>query len=211
MTSAFASGGTAPIPADTVAVVLAAGGGTRFRQSAAARDLPVSHKLLAPLRGSTVFECALSNVCEAGFATVLVISGAAALPLARLPQQVEMVHNPRWAEGQATSLGLALDTLASRPHITKVVVGLGDQPFIPAQTWRAVALAAPDARIVIATYDGHRRNPVRIDRSLWDLTPREGDEGARSLFRGNEALITELACQGDPADIDTAEDLLRWS
>lgn len=200
-----------PPPADTAAVLLAAGGGSRFTASASARDLPVTHKLLAPLRGRTVFQCALSNVLDAGFLSVLVISGAAKLPLNGLPSHVEVVYNERWADGQATSLALAIDTVRERVKIHRIVIGLGDQPFIPAETWSAVASENPDAPILVATYDGRRRNPVRLDRSVWELVPREGDEGARPLLRSHARLVTELACQGDPADIDTAEDLLRWS
>jgi molybdenum cofactor cytidylyltransferase len=198
-------------PADTVAVLLAAGGGTRFASSAVARSLPVTHKLLAPLKGRTVFQCALSNVLDAGFASVLVVSGAASLPLVGLPSTVEVVHNARWADGQATSLALAIDTVRDRAEVRRIVVGLGDQPFIPAETWASIASQHPDVPILVATYEGKRRNPVRLDRTVWELVPRDGDEGARPLFRSHAHLVTELACQGDPADIDTAEDLLRWS
>ncbi len=202
--------GTIP-PVDTVAVLLAAGGGTRFAASASARSMPVSHKLLAPLKGRTVFQCALSNVLDAGFSSVLIVSGAASLPLVGLPSNVEVVHNAGWADGQATSLALAIDTVVGRPEVQRIVVGLGDQPFIPAETWASIATQHLEAPILVATYGGKRRNPVRLDRSVWELVPREGDEGARPLFRSHAHLVTELACQGDPADIDTAEDLLRWS
>lgn len=92
-----------------------------------------------------------------------------------------------------------------------MVVGLGDQPFIPAQTWAAIANAPAEQQIVVATYGGLRRNPVRIARQLWEEIPRTGDEGARPLLRSRAEFVHELPCIGDPADIDTVEDLLRWS
>jgi molybdenum cofactor cytidylyltransferase len=182
----------------TAAVVLAAGGGTRF-----AGDVP---KLRAPFRGRPLVTWALE--AADGLDELIVVTGAVDIT-DLLPDGAHEVHNPRWADGQATSLGVAVAAAAARGH-DAIVVGLGDQPLIPRSAWLAVA-AEIGAPIAVATYGGARRNPVRFAAEVWPLLPREGDEGARSVLRERPDLVTEVACAGDPADVDTQEDLATWS
>lgn len=180
-------------------MVLAAGGGSRFAGDA--------HKLLAPFRGRPVVAHAVEAAVEAGIGEVVVVTGAVELS-GVLPDGVHVVHNPRWAEGQATSLQAGLAAAAAL-GADAVVVGLGDQPLVGAGPWRAVAVST--APIAVAAYEGRRRNPVRLHRSVWGDLPTEGDEGARALMRVRSDLVGEVPCQGEPADIDTLEDLERWN
>jgi CTP:molybdopterin cytidylyltransferase MocA len=180
------------------AVVLAAGAGTRFTAS--------SHKLLAPLRGRPVVAWAIEHAVGAGLDETIVVTGAVDVPV---PAGITHLHNDGWADGQMTSLQLALRHAREHGH-GAVVVGLGDQPFVPSESWQRVA-AAVQWPIAIATYDGRRANPVRLDAGVWDLLPAGGDEGARVLVRVRPELAGEVACPGDPADIDTVEDLARWN
>lgn len=185
----------------TIAVVLAAGGGSRFAGP--------GHKLAAEIGGRTIAERAVAAAIESGLTPVIVVSGATvpALPETAGPEDVIVVHNPRWSEGQATSLQAGLAE-ADRLGAGAVVVGLADQPFLTAEAWKRVA--ASDSPIAIATYDGERRNPVRLDRSVWAALPTTGDEGARVLIRMRPDLVGEVPCPGSPADIDTLEDLRAW-
>jgi len=41
--------------------------------------------------------------------------------------------------------------------------------------------------------------------------PSSGDEGARALLRGSKHAVGEVPCDGHPGDVDTVEDLERWS
>lgn len=176
--------------------MLAAGTGSRFAG-------PV-HKLLQPLAGRPLVTWAVDAARQAGCAEVLVVEGAVALEEI-LPLDVVLVRNPTFSTGQASSLRCALDWCAAAGR-EAAVVGLGDQPFVPPAAWQAVA-GSTAAPIVAASYKGHRRNPVRLARSVWPLLPASGDEGARVLMAARPELVAEVPCEGEPLDIDTAADL----
>jgi molybdenum cofactor cytidylyltransferase len=183
-----------------VAVILAAGGGTRFDP-----ERPGA-KLLAPFRGRPLVTWAVEHASAAGLDGTWVVTGAADLGPA-LPPGVRQIANPRWAAGQATSLRAALDAAwaEGRPAI---VVGLGDQPLVPPEAWRAVA--ASSSPIALADYGGCRGHPVRLGREVWPLLPSEGDGGARGVMAARPELVQAVPCPGNPADIDTREDLQAW-
>ncbi len=189
-----------------VVVLLAAGAGSRFDGAV--------HKLSANLvdttdgQATSVIERSLASALASTVGPVVVITGAVpdVVPES-LADQVTCRHNPRWADGQITSVRAGIEA-ASALGATTVVVGLADQPFIAPSAWRAVADSP--GPIVVATYDGRRANPVKLDERVWDLLPTTGDEGARALMRLRPDLVSEVACVGSPADIDTTGDLRRW-
>jgi molybdenum cofactor cytidylyltransferase len=203
--------GHVPQSASRLAVLLlAAGAGRRF--------LGEGHKLLADLPATThepaetVFERSLRHAREAGVGPVVVVTGAVALDLptnrdADRDDPIIVCHNPRWSEGQMTSVRAGID-LVRTWGCSGVVVGLADQPSVTPEAWRAVAIAP--GPIAVATYESRRANPVRLDAEVWDLLASEGDEGARALMRVRPDLVREVACSGSPDDIDTEEDLRRW-
>jgi CTP:molybdopterin cytidylyltransferase MocA len=186
----------------TVAALLAAGGGSRFTGS--------RHKLTVLIDGDAVVVHAARAAAAAGLAHLIVVTGAepsvADLVCLVAPDLV-VVHNPQWAEGQAISLQRAVEAAAAL-GADRVVVGLGDQPFVDPDAWRAVA--ACDAPIAVATYDGRRGNPVLLRHDVWELLPTDGDQGARVVIGMRPDLVREVPCPGSPIDIDTVKDLQRW-
>lgn len=179
----------------TAGVLLAAGGGSRFGG-------PV-HKLLAAYRGRPLVVAALDAALGAGLSELAVVVGAVDLrPL--LPEGVTVLENPQWRDGLAGSLRVGIRWCAARGHCA-AVVGLGDTPGISAGAWRAVA--ASPAPVAVASFRGRLAPPVRLAAEAWELLPTTGDAGARSLW--HRAGTEEVPCEGDPADVDTGEDLAR--
>jgi CTP:molybdopterin cytidylyltransferase MocA len=187
------------------AIVLAAGGGSRFTASGGA-----GNKLLAPYLGRSVVEWAIENAAAAELDATYVVRGATELPVPPLAiGAVQFVDNDRWPEGLATSLRAGL-TRARRDGHHAAVIGLGDQPLVLAEAWQRVA-AATGKPIAVATYKGVRGNPVRLSALVWPLLPAAGDEGARVVMRRRPDLVVEVPCPGGAADIDTVDDLTEWS
>jgi len=179
--------------------LLAAGGGTRFAGP--------EHKLRASATdGRPLVAHALDALAGSGLPLLAVVTGAEPID-DLMPPGVTTVPNPDWAQGQATSLAAAV-RWAQAAGADALMIGLADQPGITSAAWAAVA-AADATPIAIATYDGARGHPVRLHRDVWAQLPASGDAGARALIAANPGLVTEVPCDGDPADVDTVEDLER--
>jgi len=181
------------------AVVLAAGASTRF----AGRR----HKLLTRIQGVPLVRRAVDSARAADLDETVVVMGAVDL-LGVLPDDVTVLRNDAWQEGQASSLAAAVGYAGSRGH-RAVVFGLGDQPGVPPSAWAAVG--GCDHDLAVAEFGGRRRPPVRVGAALWSHLPLSGDEGGRVLMRRRPELVRAIPCEGDPDDIDTLEDLRKWT
>lgn len=192
------------LPHRTTYVLLAAGAGERFSG-------PV-HKLLAPIRGIPVVTLSVRAMTEAGGRDCAVVLGAdTSAGILEALEGCPVLTNPDWRSGQRSSVLCAI-AHARAAGSDQVVIGLGDQPFVTPDAWRAVA--ETDGEIVVATYDGTRGNPVKLAGSTWELfrvTDGDADAGARTLMHLHPELVREVACKGVSADIDTPEDLAQWT
>lgn len=186
------------------AILLAAGAGSRFGGG----------KLLAEFEGRPLIENALSMLRDAPVDETIVVVGSDAGRLKRVcdPYEVRIVENRDWVEGQSTSVRAGLR--AMRPGVRAAVVLLADQPLVGSgAVERIVDAFERGAKVAVAVYGGRRRNPVLFAKEVWPLLIEElsGDEGARAVLRNHPEMVTEVPCDGvgNPADVDTREDLLH--
>jgi xanthine dehydrogenase accessory factor len=182
-------------------LVLAAGAGRRLGRP----------KALLELDGERLVDRAVRALRDAGCDPVVVVVGAAPLPV----PAATVIENPDWSSGMASSVrvGLAaLDAAADTDTDTDaVVVMMVDTPGIGAAVVRRLVDAHDGgATVAVATYDGLPRNPVLLGRQHWDEVTAlaVGDVGARAFLARHPELVTRVECGdvGDPADVDTADD-----
>ena len=174
-------------------VLLAAGSGSRFTGP--------EHKLTSKLEGTRLIDHAVRAAMAAELGPVVVVTGATAFDL---PDGVTRLPHPDWERGLASSLQVAVAYARDKGHFT-IVVGLGDQPLVTPEAWRAVAMA--DSPIAVATYGGVRGNPVKLESRTWAELPTTGDEGARLVMRNHPEWVREVPCVGSAIDVDTTQDL----
>jgi CTP:molybdopterin cytidylyltransferase MocA len=176
---------------DVSGIVLAAGAGTRLGRPKAA--LVVNGERLVD-RGVRVLRSAGCGEVVAVVRTGMEVDGAT------------VVVNPDPDRGMGSSLRLGLGAASG----TRAVIVLVDTPGIgPDDVRRVLGVQAP---FVIARYGERRSHPVAIDRSWWAEVAAlaDGDQGARPFMRAHPDLVTDVACDGDPSDIDTPDDLAGW-
>jgi molybdenum cofactor cytidylyltransferase len=201
------------------AIVLAAG---------ASRRLGAAKQLLREADGGALLVRLVRDALEAGCAPVVVVLGANAEevsallrssglvaarsesmardPVARV--DVQLVLNPDWSLGLASSLRCGLSAL-EEGECTAALLLACDQPAAGATHFEALLAthAAVGARVA-SEYAGVLGIPAIWPRDDWAaMRELTGDRGARSLLRGDEARV-ELV--GGALDLDTPDDVARW-
>jgi len=167
-------------------LVLAAGAGRRFG------DEP---KQLAELDGRPLLQHAVDAAVAAG-----ALQRAEQITAAVDFGRAEPVVCENWDDGQAASLRCGLRAL---PEAERIVVTLGDQPWVGTEAIMRLAREPAGTR---AAYDGVPGHPVVLGGELAAAAlALEGDEGARGLLR--DARTVECGDVADDRDVDTVGDL----
>jgi molybdenum cofactor cytidylyltransferase/nicotine blue oxidoreductase len=120
-----------------------------------------------------------------------------------------VVVNPDPDRGMRSSLDLAVDAAGDADALAVLLV---DVPGVTVHAARAVLASWTPGRISVGSYGGRRGHPTVAAPDAWRaaLTLAGPDEGARAMLASRPHLVDEVEVAGDPSDLDTPEDLIRW-
>jgi molybdenum cofactor cytidylyltransferase len=183
-----------------VGILLAAGRSTRFG----------GDKLLAPLADGRPLALPAAMALAGAVDRAVAVLARGDGPLGRLLAGAGLapVVCPASARGMGHSLACGV---AASPEAEGWVVALADMPHIRPATMADVAHALRrGAPLAAPVHRGRRGHPVGFSRAYRErLLALAGDQGARSLLRGEASRVVLLPCD-DPGvllDIDRPEDL----
>jgi molybdenum cofactor cytidylyltransferase len=182
-------------PGRVAAVILAAGGSTRFG----------SPKQLATVGDRTMLERVVDVARAAGLAPIVVV-----LPgVVSAPDDVLAVVNDRSREGLSRSLRLGIAALDS--DVAAAVILLGDQPTVPPAWVAALRLQSLGERpVVVMRAEGRIGPPVLLRREAFGLVEEAtGDEGLGPTLGRHPELVAHIDVAEHAPDVDTPEDLER--
>jgi molybdenum cofactor cytidylyltransferase len=183
------------MPDFTCGLVLGAGGSKRLGRA----------KQTLPFRGGTLLGHVVGVARECDFDQLIVtIGGTADEVRASVDLSgAQVVVNDAYGEGCSSSIAAALGAVDPRCEV--LVLLLGDQPGVTAETVRALLAGRGDAELVVCRYDDGRGHPLAFARSLFGaLADLHGDKGVWKLV---DRLGEDVPIEGEiPRDVDTPED-----
>ena len=186
------------------AIILAAGMSSRM-------GMP---KQLLTLGNKALIRVVTENVLASAVDEVLVVTGhlekEVSAAVSDLP--VKVVYNPRYEQGQGTSLALGIQSIDEKASAFLVL--MSDQPLITASL---INLAIEEFRknsclALRPTYQGLPGHPVVFSASLRaKLCDLKGDEGARQILKklGDKVYYLPVRDEAVVFDVDTPENFER--
>jgi len=191
----------------TGAVILAAGGSSRFGQS----------KQLLPFRGKTLLRTIINAACEAGCSPVVVVIGSndEKIHPELAHAKVMEVRNANWQRGIGSSIRSGVQALIDyAPDVAAILLLVCDQPAVNARVIENLIATRETTKkeIVASSYADTVGVPALFDRSLFERLLSLGDEaGAKSIILQNLDRVAQFAFPEGAIDIDTWEDWEKFN
>jgi molybdenum cofactor cytidylyltransferase len=186
------------------AVVLAAG---------ASRRMGATNKLMVEVEGTPMVARVVDALACSRIGRIVVVTGHEPERIRETlgEHDVELVHNPRYADGIASSIRAGIIALGD--DVDGALIALADMPWVgPEVLDRLIdAFTTDDELSIFVPMFGRKRgNPV-----LWssvhfpELRALSGDVGGKALFHRHSAAIcyVDVENAGINIDVDTPEAL----
>ncbi|HYH89517.1 MAG TPA: nucleotidyltransferase family protein [Solirubrobacteraceae bacterium] len=118
----------------------------------------------------------------------------------------EVVVNDAYGEGCSSSIAAALGVVDPRCDV--LVLMLGDQPGVTADTVGALLAGRGDGELAVCAYEDGRGHPIAFARSVFGaLANLHGDKGVWRLLDAAGDDVVDVPIAGAiPIDVDTPED-----
>jgi molybdenum cofactor cytidylyltransferase len=175
-------------------LVLAAGGSRRLGQP----------KQLLPYGSGTLLEHVLDVARACPFDQLLCVVGR------ELPgvdfAGASVVENPAFGAGCSSSIAAALGAVDPRAGV--LVLMLGDQPGVRAESVGALLDGRGDAPLAACAYADGRGHPLAFARGTFgELAAMHGDKAVWKLLDRHASEVVDVPVAGPiPRDVDTWED-----
>ncbi len=189
---------SSPSDAFATGLVLGAGGSKRLGRP----------KQLLPYRDGTLLGHVVGVARSCAFDQLVVaIGGSAEDVRAGVDLSgADVVVNDAYGEGCSSSIAAALGVVDPRCDV--LVLMLGDQPGVTAETVDALLAGRGDAPLAVCRYDDGRGHPIAFARGVFGaLADLHGDKGVwRLLDQGGDDVAEVPVAGAIPLDVDTPED-----
>jgi molybdenum cofactor cytidylyltransferase len=188
-------------------LLLAAGSSSRLGRS----------KQLISITGQPLLLKSVEAAIKTGIKNIIVVLGANEEAHRQVIKDagVQVVVNTDWKKGMGNSLKAGLYYLLQQtPKAEAVVVMVCDQPLINSdQLKKLVSEYKSSGSVIVASfYQGVAGVPVLFDRTLFsELLLLSDDAGAKKILQHHPHLVKTVPFIGGEIDIDTEDDLKRFS